>query len=173
MQITTGMIVELRKQTNAGIMDCKNALKESGGDIEKAKKILREKGILKMLSRKDRLSDEGQIYAYIHPGGKVGVLVEISSETDFVSKSGEFQKLLKETALQCAGMKPLYVDREDVPAESLEEEKKLLEKTHPIHLIPTLFFPTINQIIKLFNHSSPLIITFWTKFVWSANWLNK
>jgi len=129
MEITNVMIMELRKQTKAGIMDCKNALKESFGDVEKAKKILREKGILKMQERRDRLSDEGQIYAYIHPGGKVGVLVEISCETDFVSRSEEFQKLLKETALQCAGMKPAYIDRENVPAEVIEEEKTLLMKS--------------------------------------------
>lgn len=129
MTVTTEMILELRKQTNAGIMDCKNALKEAGGDLGKAKIILREKGILKMQARKDRLSDEGQVYAYIHPGGKVGVLVEIASETDFVSKSDEFQKLLRETALQIAGMKPQYVDRDKVPAEVIEEEKNVLRKT--------------------------------------------
>ncbi|MBA3066098.1 elongation factor Ts [bacterium] len=128
MEITTDLIMKLRKLTNAGIMDCKNALKESNCDIEGARKILREKGILKMLSRSDRLSDEGQIFAYIHPGGKVGVLVEIASETDFVAKSDNFTKLLKETALQIAGMKPSYIQKEDVPESVLEEEKKLLLK---------------------------------------------
>lgn len=128
MKITTEVIMELRKRTNAGIMDCKNALKEAGCDIEKAGKILREKGILKMQSRQGRLSDEGRIYSYIHPGGKVGVLVEIASETDFVAKSDDFTALLKETALQIAGMKPLYLQKEDVPEAILEEEKKLLLK---------------------------------------------
>lgn len=120
--------MKLRKLTNAGIMDCKNALKEVDGDIDGARKILREKGILKMQSRQDRLSDEGQVFSYIHPGGKVGVMVEIASETDFVAKSDNFTKLLKETALQIAGMKPSYTQKEDVPEDVLEEEKKLLLK---------------------------------------------
>ncbi|MCD6412968.1 MAG: translation elongation factor Ts [Elusimicrobia bacterium] len=126
MEITTNAIMKLRKETNAGIMDCKNALKEAQGDTDKAKKILREKGILKMQGRIDKISDEGQIFAYIHPGGKIGVMVEIACETDFVGRSEEFQKLLKETALQCAGMKPLYVDRESVPEKIIEDEKNIL-----------------------------------------------
>jgi len=120
--------MELRKRTNAGIMDCKNALKEAGCDMDKAGKILREKGILKMQARLGRLSDEGRIYSYIHPGGKVGVLVEIASETDFVAKSDDFTNLLKETALQIAGMKPLYLQKEEVPENVLEEEKQVLLK---------------------------------------------
>ncbi|PKM99796.1 MAG: elongation factor Ts [Elusimicrobia bacterium HGW-Elusimicrobia-2] len=128
MEITTDLIMTLRKRTNAGIMDCKNALKEADCDIDRAGKILREKGILKMQARQDRLSEEGSIYSYIHPGGKVGVMVEIASETDFVAKSDDFTNLLKETALQIAGMKPSYIQKEDVPETVLEEEKKLLLK---------------------------------------------
>ncbi len=120
--------MKLRKITNAGIMDCKNALKEAKGDMDNARKILREKGILKMQSRQDRLSDEGQVFSYIHPGGKVGVMVEIASETDFVAKSDDFTKLLKETALQIAGMKPSYIRKDEVPENILEEEKQLLLK---------------------------------------------
>jgi len=128
MEITTDLIMKLRKITNAGIMDCKNALKEAKGDMDNARKILREKGILKMQSRQDRLSDEGQVFSYIHPGGKVGVMVEIATETDFVAKSDDFTKLLKETALQIAGMKPSYIRKEEVPESILEEEKELLLK---------------------------------------------
>ena len=109
-------------------MDCKKALIETGGDIEKAQKYLREKGILKMLERKDRKTDEGQIFAYIHPGGKLGVMVEIACETDFVARSEDFHKLIKETALQCAGMKPLYINVEDVPEDVINEEKETLKK---------------------------------------------
>jgi len=128
MPVDNALIMKLRKLTNAGIMDCKKALIETGGDIEKAQKYLREKGILKMLERKDRQTNEGQVYAYIHPGGKLGVMVEIACETDFVAKSDDFQKLIKETALQCAGMKPLYVSVEDVPQDVINEEKEALKK---------------------------------------------
>lgn len=127
MSVTTETITKLRKITNAGIMDCKNALIESKGDMDTAKIILREKGILKMAAREDRLASAGQIYAYIHPGGGIGALIEIACETDFVARSEDFQKILKETALQCVGMKAEYVRKEDVPAEIVEKEKEVLK----------------------------------------------
>ena len=126
MAVTNELVMTLRKITNAGIMDCKNALLESKGDMDKAKTVLREKGILKMASREGMLSNEGQVGSYIHPGGKIGVLVEIACETDFVAKSDDFQKILKETAIQCAGMKADYVRKEEVPADVVENEKKIL-----------------------------------------------
>ena len=136
MAVSNDLIMKLRKMTGAGIMNCKSALMEADGDIEKAKVILREKGILKMQSRKDRISDEGQVYAYVHPGGKMGVLVEIACESDFVARSEDFQKILKETALQIVGMKPDYVKPEEIPSEVIEEEKKVMKSQNDLSKKP-------------------------------------
>ena len=119
-------IVKLRKRTNAGIMDCKNALTESDGDLDKATEWLREKGIAKAAKKADRIAAEGLVYSYIHMGGKIGVLEEINCETDFVARSDNFVAFCKDIALQIAAAKPLYVTSAEVPTDVLDHEKEIL-----------------------------------------------
>ena len=123
---TTEDIVKLRKRTNAGMMDCKKALTETNGDLDKATEWLREKGIAAAAKKADRIAAEGLVYSYIHMGGKIGVLVEINCETDFVAKSERFVELCKDVALQIAASRPEYVSKDQVPAEALEHEKEIL-----------------------------------------------
>ena len=123
---STEDIVKLRKRTNAGMMDCKNALTETNGDIDKATEWLREKGIAKAAKKADRIAAEGLVYSYIHMGGKIGVLVEVNCETDFVSRSDNFVALCKDIALHIAAAKPLYVTQEEVPTDVLNHEKEIL-----------------------------------------------
>ena len=123
---TTEDIVKLRKRTNAGMMDCKNALTETNGDIDKATEWLREKGIAKAAKKADRIAAEGLVYSYIHMGGKIGVLVEVNCETDFVSRSDSFVALCKDIALHIAAAKPLYVEQAEVPGDVLNHEKEIL-----------------------------------------------
>lgn len=123
---TTEDIVKLRKRTNAGMMDCKNALAETNGDLDKATEWLREKGIAKAAKKADRIAAEGLVYSYIHMGGKIGVLVEVNCETDFVSRSDNFVALCKDIALHIAAAKPLYVETSEVPADVLNHEKEIL-----------------------------------------------
>ena len=123
---TTEDIVKLRKRTNAGMMDCKNALTETNGDLDKATEWLREKGIAKAAKKADRIAAEGLVYSYIHMGGKIGVLVEINCETDFVSRSDNFVALCKDISLHIAAAKPQYVTTEEVPADVLNHEKEIL-----------------------------------------------
>ena len=124
---TTEDIVKLRKRTNAGMMDCKNALTETNGDLDKATEWLREKGIAKAAKKADRIAAEGLVYSYIHMGGKIGVLVEINCETDFVSRSDNFVALCKDIALHIAAAKPSYVTIDEVPADVLNHEKEILK----------------------------------------------
>jgi len=123
---TTEDIVKLRKRTNAGMMDCKNALTETNGDLDKATEWLREKGIAKAAKKADRIAAEGLVYSYIHMGGKIGVLVEVNCETDFVSRSDNFVALCKDIALHIAAAKPLYVEQAEVPLDVLNHEKEIL-----------------------------------------------
>ena len=123
---STEDIVKLRKRTNAGMMDCKNALTETNGDLDKATEWLREKGIAKAAKKADRIAAEGLVYSYIHMGGKIGVLVEVNCETDFVSRSDNFVNLCKDIALHIAAAKPLYVEVSEVPADVLNHEKEIL-----------------------------------------------
>ena len=123
---STEDIVKLRKRTNAGMMDCKNALTETNGDLDKATEWLREKGIAKAAKKADRIAAEGLVYSYIHMGGKIGVLVEINCETDFVSRSEGFVALCKDIALHIAASKPLYVTEAEVPTDVLNHEKEIL-----------------------------------------------
>jgi elongation factor Ts len=120
-------VKKLREKTGAGMMDCKKALAETGGDMEKAVAYLREKGLARMVRRADRVAAEGIVEAYIHHGSKVGVLVEVNCETDFVARTDDFRALAKEIALQVAASKPLFVSREDVPEELIENEKAILK----------------------------------------------
>jgi elongation factor Ts len=118
-------VKRLREQTGAGIMDCKRALEESGGDYEKAVLWLREKGLSTAAKKAGREAREGIIASYIHHGSRLGVLLELNCETDFVARTDDFQQLARDIAMQIAGMAPLYVSREDVPAEIVEEQKRL------------------------------------------------
>ena len=119
-------IAKLRAMTGAGMMDCKKALTESNGDMDGAVKFLREKGMAAAAKKADRIAAEGVVGSYIHMGGKIGVLVEVNCETDFVAKSEQFQQLVKDIAMQIAAAKPLYVNSSEVQAEVLESEKEIL-----------------------------------------------
>ena len=119
-------IAKLGAMTGAGMMDCKKALTESNGDMDGAVKFLREKGMAAAAKKADRIAAEGVVGSYIHMGGKIGVLVEVNCETDFVAKSEQFQQLVKDIAMQIAAAKPLYVNSSEVPAEVLESEKEIL-----------------------------------------------
>lgn len=123
MAVTASMVKELREQTGAGMMDCKNALVEADGDMERAAVILREKGLAAAAKRAGRIASEGLVDSYIHLGGRVGVLIEVNCETDFVAKTDEFKQLVKDLAMQVAASKPMCVRREEVPADVLEREK--------------------------------------------------
>ncbi|MCI5797159.1 MAG: translation elongation factor Ts [Firmicutes bacterium] len=123
---TNADIVKLRSSTGAGMMDCKKALTETNGNFDEAVKWLREKGIAAAAKKADRIAAEGLVASYIHMGGKIGVLVEVNCETDFVAKSDAFQALVKDIAMQIAAAKPLYVSSSEVPAEALDEEKEIL-----------------------------------------------
>lgn len=125
--VTTGMIKEVREISGAGMLDCKKALVEADGNVEKAIELLREKGLAKAAKKAGRIASEGIVTSYIH-GGRIGVLVEINSETDFVAKNEEFQAFAKDIAMQIAASNPLYVSREEIPAEAIEKEKEVLTK---------------------------------------------
>jgi len=125
MEISALSVKELREKTGAGIMDCKRALLESGGDLEKAVDYLRQKGLALAARKEGRVAAEGLVGAYIHGGGKIGVLVELNCETDFVARTPDFQNLLKDVAMQVAAATPRYVRREDVPLEEAEREREI------------------------------------------------
>jgi len=125
MKITAQLVKELREKTGVGMMDCKKALMEVDGDLEKAVDFLREKGLAKAAKKAGRIAAEGVVASYIH-GTRIGVLVEINTETDFVAKNDEFKVFVKDVAMQIAASNPQYVAREDVPAEVIEHEKKVL-----------------------------------------------
>jgi len=127
MAITAKMVSELRSRTGAGIMECKKALTETNGDIDVAIQKLREQGLKASELKGSRAAEEGLIVSYIHPGSRVGTLVELNCETDFVARTEQFQKLAKEIAMQVAAAKPKYVKPEDVPDEDLEAEKSILK----------------------------------------------
>jgi elongation factor Ts len=122
-QIPAELVKKLRDITGAGMMECKGALSEAGGDIEKARDLLRTRGQAQAAKKSGRSTSQGQIGSYIHMGGRIGVLVELNCESDFVARTDDFQTLLKELSLQVAAANPSYVRREDVPADVLEREK--------------------------------------------------
>ncbi|MGI6084106.1 MAG: translation elongation factor Ts [Acetivibrionales bacterium] len=127
MEINATMVKDLRDRTGAGMMDCKKALIETNGDMDKAIEYLREKGIAKAAKKSGRLASEGIVDSYIHGGGRIGVLVEVNIETDFAAKNEEFRLFVKDIAMQIAAMNPSYVKREDVPADLIEKEKEILK----------------------------------------------
>jgi len=125
VEITAALVKELRERTGAGMMDCKEALKTTGGDMEKSIDYLRQKGISTAAKRAGREASEGQVASYIHPGGKIGVLIEVNCESDFVARSEAFTELVKNLAMQVAAANPLYLVPEDVPPEMLEKEREI------------------------------------------------
>jgi len=118
-------VKNLRFKTSAGMMECKEALKEANGDIDKAVDILRKKGIAKAAKKASRVASQGVIDSYIHTGNKIGVLVEVDCETDFVARNNDYRRLVKELTMQVAASNPLYVSRDEVPAEVIEKEKEV------------------------------------------------
>ncbi|MCR4426797.1 MAG: translation elongation factor Ts [Firmicutes bacterium] len=125
MEITAAMVKDLREQTGAGMMDCKRALTEASGDMERAVMVLRERGLAAAAKRAGRETAEGVIDSYIHMGGRIGVLIEVNCETDFVAKNERFRQLVRDLAMQVAAARPSYVSREEVPAEILEREREV------------------------------------------------
>ena len=127
MAASATLVKELRDKTGAGILDCQKALTENGNDIEKAIDYLRQKGLAAAQKRAGREANEGLISAYIHLGSRIGVLVEVNCETDFVARNDEFQALVKDVSLQIAAARPAYVSREDIPVEVIEREKAVYQ----------------------------------------------
>lgn len=125
MTITSQMVKELREKTNAGMMDCKKALTETGGDMEKAIDLLRQKGLAVAQKRAGRATSEGVVQTYIHAGGKLGVMVEVNCETDFVAKTDDFIEFARDIAMHVAATNPVSISREEVPAELAEREKAI------------------------------------------------
>ncbi|MBI5014618.1 MAG: translation elongation factor Ts [Deltaproteobacteria bacterium] len=126
MEITASAVKELRERTGAGMMDCKKALSETGGDFEKAMEQLRKKGLADAAKKSARIASEGLVHSYIHGGGRIGVLVEVNCETDFVARTDNFKEFVNNLALHIAAANPRWLGREDIPAEDLEKEKRFL-----------------------------------------------
>src|SRR5688500_16047590 len=124
--ISAQAVKELRERTGAGMMECKNALVETGGDVEKAVALIRERGMATAAKKAGRDAREGLVHSYIHPGGRLGVLIEVNSETDFVARNEDFQKLVQQLAMQVAGLAPEYVTVESIPADVLEQKREEL-----------------------------------------------
>lgn len=143
MAITTEMVKQLREATSAGILDCRNALEQAGGDFNKAVDILREKGLAQAAKRASRVASDGVVELYSHGNGRVGVMIEVNCETDFVARSEAFRKLAHELALQIAASSPICIREEDLPAEALEHEREIAaakarEEGKPDAIIPKI-----------------------------------
>jgi elongation factor Ts len=143
MEVTSAMVKELRDKTGAGIMDCKEALTAAAGAMEEAVEYLRKKGLQAATKRSARSTREGVIGSYIHGAGRLGVLVEVNCETDFVARTDEFQELVRDVAMQIAASNPQYVSRQEVPEEALAKERSILEEQakaagRPEHVIPRI-----------------------------------
>jgi elongation factor Ts len=134
--IPAASVKELRERTGAGFMDCKNALVEANGDLDGAIAILRERGLAAAAKKSSREARDGLVSSYIHTGGKVGVLIEVNCETDFVARTDEFQKLVRDLAIQVAGLSPLYVDVDAIPAPDLEAKKAELLQDESVQKKP-------------------------------------
>ncbi len=141
--ISAELVKELRDRTGAGFMDCKKALTETGGDLDKAVAVLRERGLAAAVKKAGRDAREGLVSSYIHTGGRVGVLIEVNCETDFVARTDEFQKLVRDLAVQVAGLAPLYVDQERIPAADLDAKKAELAADESVQKKPEAIRPQI------------------------------
>jgi elongation factor Ts len=153
-QITASMVKELRDRTGAGMMECKQALAESGGDAEKAVDLLRTRGLAKAAKKSGRETGEGAIGAYVHAGGRIGVLVEVACETDFVAKTDEFQAFVRDLAMHVAGSSPvpLYVTRDEVPEAVLAKEREIftaqaLESGKPAQVVEKMVEGRVNKFL--------------------------
>jgi elongation factor Ts len=124
-EISAKVVMALREKTNAGMMDCKKALKEAGGDLEKAETILRKKGITKAETKGDRQTKEGVVSSYIHMAGRIGVLIEVNCETDFVARNENFQAFVKDISLHIAASNPKFIGREEIPADLIAKEREI------------------------------------------------
>jgi elongation factor Ts len=152
-EISASMVKQLREKSGAGMMDCKEALKECGGDMEKATDFLRKKGLATAAKRAGRAMSEGLVYAYIHTGGKIGVLVEVNCETDFVAKSDDFQDFVKNVAMHIAASSPMGINADDIPADVLAREKEIykaqaLETGKPAQMVDKIAEGKISKFIK-------------------------
>ncbi|MCK5081813.1 MAG: elongation factor Ts [Candidatus Omnitrophica bacterium] len=128
MEITVDAIKELREMTSCGVIECKNALEEAGGDMDKAKKILQRRGLELAAKKGGREAKEGRVEAYIHQGAKIGVIVEVNCETDFVARNSEFKRLTRDIAMQVAASKPSYLNIADIPEKVIEKEKEIFKE---------------------------------------------
>jgi elongation factor Ts len=128
MTVTAQMVKELRERTGAGMMDCKKALTETSGDVEQAIEVLRKKGLAAAAKKAGRSTSEGLVASYIHAGGRIGVLVEVNCETDFVARTDEFQELVSDVAMHIAAVEPRFVRREEVTADVLDRERRLFRE---------------------------------------------
>ncbi|HET7028838.1 MAG TPA: translation elongation factor Ts [Candidatus Limnocylindrales bacterium] len=136
MAISAESVKQLRELTGAGFMDCKRALEETGGDVDKAVAFLRERGIASAAKKSSREAREGLIGSYIHTGGRVGVLIEVNCETDFVARTDDFQRLVRDLAVQVAGLAPRYVDEADIPPAELEAKRSELQADESVQRKP-------------------------------------
>jgi len=151
--ISAGLVKQLREKTGAGIMDCKEALTESDGDMDKAVEFLRKKGLATAAKRAGRAMSEGVVHAYIHTGGKIGVLVEVNCETDFVAKTDDFKDLAKNIAMHIAATNPLGIKPEDVPEDVVEKEKEIykaqaLEQGKPEKILDKIVEGKLSKFFK-------------------------
>jgi elongation factor Ts len=142
-EITASLIKDLRERTGAGMADCKKALVETAGDMEKATDFLRKKGLASAAKKSGRAASEGAVTSYVHAGGRIGVLLEVNCETDFVARTDEFQKLVKDLAVQVAGLAPHYVDQESIPPADLEAKKAELAADESVNRKPEAIRPQI------------------------------
>ncbi|MBE3595442.1 MAG: translation elongation factor Ts [Hydrogenibacillus sp.] len=153
MAITADMVKELRERTGAGMMDCKKALTEANGDMERAVQILRERGMAAAQKKAGRIAAEGIVESYIHGGGRIGVLVEVNCETDFVAKNDDFRAFAREIAMQIAAYAPKYVSRADVPEDVVAQEKAVyrqqaLNEGKPEHVVDKIVDGRLNNFYK-------------------------
>jgi len=153
MAVTAAMVKELREKTAAGMLDCKKALVEKNGNMEEAVDFLREKGLAKAAKKAGRVAAEGIVTSYIHGGGRIGVLVEINSETDFVAKNPQFQEFGRDVAMQIAASNPQYVRREEVPQEDIDREREVLKaqalnEGKPEHIVDKMVVGRIEKYYK-------------------------
>ncbi|MGV8025899.1 MAG: translation elongation factor Ts [Anaerolineaceae bacterium] len=158
MEITTEMIKQLREESGAGILDCRKALQDTEGDFEKAKIILREKGLATASKRADRVASEGIVELYSHGGGRVGVMVEVNCETDFVARSEDFRTFAHEVALQIAGASPLYISDTDIPEDVIKElEEKTVAKAKEEGKPDTIIARIVEGSLKKYKDENVLL----------------
>jgi elongation factor Ts len=164
MEITAAMVKDLRDRTGAGMMECKRALQDAEGDVEKAIDLLRARGAAKVAKRAGREAREGAVGSYVHMGGKVGVLIEVNCETDFVARNEQFQQLVKELAMHIAAMKPLAVTAEEIPADVIDRERAVaLEKVKTDGKPEKMWDKIVEGMMKKYFQESTLLEQDWVK----------